>query len=190
MKINVGDKILMKKVEDLPKEIKDEDDFALNDYEKDFAGKVLTVKTILKKKPLVIEVEEDEDYQTGLSMLLSAIADFDEPSTKRCHFSEKFIEKVLNEETDNTGHSFGWALYRLKEGKKVARTGWNGKGQFVYYVPAGRYKALTDAAKSIAEDDGKVSYNHYMALRTVQGAISTWVPSVTDCLAEDWVEVE
>lgn len=85
---------------------------------------------------------------------------------------------------------FGEALKALKAGKKVARKGWNGKGQFVYYVPAGRYDALTDAAKSIAASDGKVTYNHYMALKTAQGAISTWVPSVTDCLAEDWEVVE
>ena len=86
--------------------------------------------------------------------------------------------------------NFGEALEALKKGKKVARKGWNGKGQFVYYVPADRYVAKTEAAKEIAAEDGKVSYRAYLALRTAQGDIATWVPSISDCLAEDWHIVE
>ena len=29
-------------------------------------------------------------------------------------------------------------------------------------------------------------YNAYMAIKNVDGAVSTWVPSVNDCLATDW----
>ena len=86
--------------------------------------------------------------------------------------------------------NFSKALEALKEGKKVARKGWNGKGQFVYYVPADRYVAKTEAAKKIADLDGKVNYRAYLALRTAQGDIATWVPSISDCLAEDWEIVE
>ena len=85
---------------------------------------------------------------------------------------------------------FGYALMFLKQGKKVARKGWNGKGQFVYYVPADRYVAKTEAAKSVMDKDGKVSYRAYLALKTAQGDIATWVPSISDCLAEDWEVVE
>ena len=85
---------------------------------------------------------------------------------------------------------FGEALRLLKQGKKVARKGWNGKGQFVYYIPADRYVAKTDAAKSVMDEDGKVSYRAYLALKTAQGDIATWVPSISDCLAEDWEVVE
>jgi hypothetical protein len=82
--------------------------------------------------------------------------------------------------------NFGKALDMMKEGVKVARKGWNGKGQFVYYVPEGRYAAITDAAKSIAAEDGKVTYRPYLALKTVQGDVATWAPSISDLLAEDW----
>lgn len=85
---------------------------------------------------------------------------------------------------------FGEALRKLDEGKKVARHGWNGKGQFVYFVPADRYVAKTDAAKSVMDEDGKVNYRAYLALKTAQGDITTWVPSVSDCLAKDWFEVK
>lgn len=84
------------------------------------------------------------------------------------------------------GMTFGMAVEALKQGKKVTRRGWNGKGQFVYFVPADRYVAATQAAKSIADADGKVAYRAYFALKTAQGDIATWVPSISDCLAEDW----
>ena len=96
------------------------------------------------------------------------------------------IEVIETAET----FDFGEALKLLKQGKKVARKGWNGKGQFVYYVPADRYVAKTDAAKSVMDKDGKVNYRAYLALKTAQGDIATWVPSVSDCLAEDWEVVE
>ena len=82
--------------------------------------------------------------------------------------------------------NFSAALLALKDGAKVTRKGWNGKGQFVYLVPADKYPAKTKAAKSVADKDGMVAYQPYFALRTAQGTISTWVPSVNDCLAEDW----
>ena len=49
--------------------------------------------------------------------------------------------------------NFGEALEAVKEGKKIARTGWNGKGMFVYYVPAGNFKSYTEVGKSIADED-------------------------------------
>lgn len=76
------------------------------------------------------------------------------------------------------GLTFGDALDAAKQGKKVARTGWNGKGMFVYYVPANSYPAQTD-----------VAYNPYLAIKNVNGSVSTWVPSINDCLAEDWETV-
>ena len=82
--------------------------------------------------------------------------------------------------------NFGEALEEIKKGAKVSRDGWNGKGMFVFLVPAGRFSACTKAAIDIADEDGKVNYNPYFAIKNVNGTVSTWVPSVNDCLAEDW----
>lgn len=84
---------------------------------------------------------------------------------------------------------FGAALGLLKAGAKVARLGWNGKGQFAYMVPAASYPAETGAAKAHFGDGAMVPYNAYLALKTVDDRVSTWAPSVSDCLAEDWVVV-
>ena len=85
---------------------------------------------------------------------------------------------------------FGMAVAALKLGKRVARAGWNGKGMFVYLVPANSYPAQTGAAKAHFGDGAMVPYNAYMAIKNVNETVSTWVPSVNDCLAEDWQIVE
>lgn len=85
---------------------------------------------------------------------------------------------------------FGQALELLRRGHAIARTGWNGKGMFVYLVPANRYPAATDAAKSHFGADSMVPYNAYMALVGADGRVSTWAPSGSDALAEDWVIVK
>lgn len=81
--------------------------------------------------------------------------------------------------------NFGKTIEALKEGKKVARTGWNGKDMFLYYIPGNMYPAVTKIAKETFGDS--VPYAPYIAMKTAQGNVSTWVPSISDCLAEDWV---
>ena len=86
--------------------------------------------------------------------------------------------------------NFGKALEQVKQGKKIAREGWNGKGMFVYYVPSNKYKSCTSIGNSIADKEGNVSYEPYLAIKNVKGTVSTWVPSINDVLAEDWCTVE
>lgn len=89
--------------------------------------------------------------------------------------------------------TFGDALELLKRGEKLARKNWNGKGMFVYLVPAAKYPASRNKSGTMiehADSDGLVSYNPYMAIKNVDGTVSTWVPSVNDCLAVDWHAVE
>lgn len=85
---------------------------------------------------------------------------------------------------------FSIALPLLKKGNKLARTGWNGKGMFIYYIPADAYPPRTEIAKSFCNSDGLVPYNAYLAIKNVDGAVSTWVPSINDVLADDWIIVE
>jgi hypothetical protein len=82
------------------------------------------------------------------------------------------------------GLTFGLAVEALKKGLKVDRFGWNGRGMFIYYVPANKYPAVTDIAKE--EFGDLVPYNAYLAIRNVNGTVSTWVPSINDVLADDW----
>lgn len=79
---------------------------------------------------------------------------------------------------------FGQAIEALKEGKKVCRKGWNGKGMYLYHVPANDYPTVTEVAKK--EFGESVPYGAYIAMKTAQGYVTPWLASQTDILAEDW----
>lgn len=82
--------------------------------------------------------------------------------------------------------NFGEAIEALKSGKKVCRKGWNGKGMFLYLVSAGSYPVKMDAAKSIADENGNVSYGPYVALKAANGIVYPWNASQADMLSNDW----
>lgn len=80
---------------------------------------------------------------------------------------------------------FSEALELVQSGKRIARDGWNGRGMFLYYVPAGSYAPSTDIARAYFEGNN-VPYQPYIAFKTVDETVVPWVPSQTDILARDW----
>ena len=90
------------------------------------------------------------------------------------------------------GMSFGLAIEAIKKGYKVARKGWNGKGMFIYYVPANKYPMSNNLLKTMAGryEDDLVPYQAYIAFKTVDDTVVPWVASQTDILAEDWEVAE
>lgn len=84
---------------------------------------------------------------------------------------------------------FGAALHRLRNGYRVARSGWNGKGMFIYLVPAGNYFPTTSVAKSYFGGQ-LVPYKPYIAMKTVDEDVVPWLASQTDLLAEDYFVVD
>lgn len=87
---------------------------------------------------------------------------------------------------------FGTAVEALKQGARVARAGWNGKGMFLYYVPENKYPASRNehgTMVGVFEDD-MVPYGAYIAMKTAQNNVVPWLASQTDVLAEDWQIVE
>ena len=95
-------------------------------------------------------------------------------------------EQFENAYRETSGLTFSLALEALKKGEKVAREGWNGKGMFVYMVSAASYPAQTGVAKAYFGENSMVPYSAYLAIKNVNETVSTWVPSINDCLAEDW----
>ena len=80
---------------------------------------------------------------------------------------------------------FGKAKDLAKQGKRIARKGWNGANMFAYYVGAAAYPAKMDAIKGVFEND-MVPYRPYFALKTAQNDVAVWSPSTSDALADDW----
>lgn len=70
--------------------------------------------------------------------------------------------------------NFGEALDALKDGKKVARKGWNGPNQWL--------------AMQRPDENSKMTLP-YIYISTVTGDLVPWLASQTDLLADDWTIV-
>jgi Protein of unknown function (DUF2829). len=102
--------------------------------------------------------------------------------------------------------NFAYALQALKDGQRVARTGWNGKGMFVFMqVPSEIKKEIVPKMQSLPQsvkDEfekrfndpnqqiDSIYYNNQFAIVSASNMITGWSPSVTDTLAEDWTVLE
>lgn len=89
--------------------------------------------------------------------------------------------------------NFGQAIEALKEGKKVARNGWNGKGMYLYLVKGQEiYRSNLQAeAYEHAPMEDRVRINSHIDMKAADGSIVIgWLASQTDMLAEDWVIIE
>ena len=86
--------------------------------------------------------------------------------------------------------NFDSALQALKNGQKVAREGWNGKGMFLFLVPGSVFKVNRAPLLGIYPEGTEINYRPHIDMKTVDGEIVPWVASQTDVLAEDWCVVE
>ncbi len=67
---------------------------------------------------------------------------------------------------------FGKALQYLRDGGRVYRSGWNGKGMWVEMQVPDAHSKMTLP---------------YIYMRTAQGDLVPWLASQTDILALDWM---
>jgi hypothetical protein len=71
--------------------------------------------------------------------------------------------------------NFSQALDLLKDGRKLSRMGWNGKGMWLsLQVPDAKSKMTLP----------------YIYMRTVNWHLVPWIASQADLLADDWCVVE
>lgn len=91
--------------------------------------------------------------------------------------------------------NFGQALELLKQGKKVARARWNGKGMWLQLVN-GRSVQIHGMGFGPLNE-----YDHgwrdrvpellsWIGMKTADNKFVPWLASQTDMLAEDWVIAE
>ena len=114
----------------------------------------------------------------------------------------KEIDKVIKEERKKNMEklvTFGEAIKALKEGKCIARNGWNGKGMHVYLNKGNVAKDLECNSDDTEIDGisidlfekgdiGTITRLPNLNMKTATGSIVTgWLASQTDILAEDWI---
>lgn len=93
-------------------------------------------------------------------------------------------------EGDGQALTFGDAIHLLKQGKKLARSGWNGKGMFVFLVPGSTFNVNRLPLLGIYQEGTEINYHAHIDMRTATGEIVPWLASQTDMLAEDWTVIE
>ncbi|MBQ4123566.1 DUF2829 domain-containing protein [bacterium] len=82
---------------------------------------------------------------------------------------------------------FGKAIQLLKEGKRVQRSGWNGKNQYIELATNISYK---NANGEIINAEHEAIGNKAIAFVGTSGVQLGWLASQADMLAEDWKIVE
>lgn len=82
----------------------------------------------------------------------------------------------------NGSFSFGDAVELLKTGKRVARSGWNGKGMWLSYLDPYHNNQFSITEKNGAEG----TFSPYIGMKTADNKYIPWLASQTDMLAEDW----
>lgn len=81
-------------------------------------------------------------------------------------------------------YSFGMAIDLMKEGYKMQREGWNGKGQYIELASNISYK---NANGEIINCNHDAIGNKAIAFVGTSGVQMGWLASQADMLAEDWI---
>jgi hypothetical protein len=95
---------------------------------------------------------------------------------------------------------FDYAILALKNGKCVARKGWNGKGMFIFMRPGDilsvemiveKVKSLPQSVKDYYKGNNHkgnpITFTPYLCMKAADDTIvNGWLASQTDMLAEDW----
>lgn len=91
---------------------------------------------------------------------------------------------------------FGEALRALKDGKRVARQGWNGKGMWLVLVPGTPEATLREGTpyrNALGMEQCEILPHIDMWTVNSSGRramLCGWLASQTDMLSEDWTIVE
>ena len=90
--------------------------------------------------------------------------------------------------------TFSEALEAAKNGSKIAREGWNGKGMWVAFTPGSEVadvNARSGACKLLADEGHEtIKINGHLDMKTADDSIIIgWHATQTDMFAEDWAVV-
>ncbi len=84
---------------------------------------------------------------------------------------------------------FSAALRVLKNGSPIRRAGWNGKGMFLFIMPAHLDPIREGMPLSVrvpALKPHQMTWGPYIVMKTADENLVPWLAPQTDILAEDW----
>ena len=170
------------------------DDFILETWTTTMGDKTTVVRAMLRNGFEIVESSacvsaENYDETMGRAICMEKIKD-------KVWFLLGFLlqtavhgVKKTETEADRPayGMTFGVAIEAAKKGKRIARKGWNGKGQYVELAKAISYESPTGAVVNAEHD---AIGNQALAFVGTSGVQMGWLASQADMLAEDWEIVE
>lgn len=170
------------------------DDFILETWTTTLGDKTTVVRAMLRNGFEIVESSacvsaENYDETMGRAICMEKIKD-------KVWFLLGFLlqtavhgVKKTETEADRPayGMTFGVAIEAAKKGKRIARKGWNGKGQYVELAKAISYKSPTGAVVNAEHD---AIGNQALAFVGTSGVQMGWLASQADMLADDWEIVE
>ena len=85
---------------------------------------------------------------------------------------------------------FSDALREIKSGRRLARSGWNAPGQWVYLVDGSEFAVDRPPLLGFFEKGTKIRYDDHVNLRNACGACVPWQPTQGDMLGTDWLVLD
>lgn len=82
--------------------------------------------------------------------------------------------------------NFSQALEIIKTGKLLKRSGWNGKNQYVYFVPKSQFIVNRFPLNTILKEGTEVNYRSHIDMKYQDNSFGVWAPTMSDILADDW----
>ena len=170
------------------------DDFILETWTTTLGDKTTVVRAMLRNGFEIVESSacvsaENYDETMGHAICMKKIKD-------KVWFLLGFllqtaVHGVKRTETEADrpayGMTFGMAIEAAKKGKRIARKGWNGKGQYVELAKDISYKSPTGA---VVNAEHNAIGNQALAFVGTSGVQMGWLASQADMLADDWETVE
>ena len=170
------------------------DDFILKTWTQTMGDKTTVVRALLRNGFEIVESSacvsaENYDEKLGREICLGKIKD-------KVWFLLGFLlqtavhgVKKAKTEAGRPAYAmtFSMAIEAAKKGKRIARKGWNGKGQYVELAKAISYKSPTGAVVNAEHD---AIGNQALAFVGTSGVQMGWLASQADMLADDWEVVE
>ena len=170
------------------------DDFILETWTQTMGDKTTVVRAMLRNGFEIMESSacvsaENYDEKLGREICLGKIKD-------KVWFLLGFLlqtavhgVKKAKTEAGRPAYAmtFGMAIEAAKKGKRIARKGWNGKGQYVELAKAISNKSPTGAEVNAEHDANE---NQALAFVGTSGVQMGWLASQADMLADDWEIVE
>ena len=153
---------------------------------------------VVSEDLVVIPKKDYDKAQEILSEMRKGPPPGDEtPASVAClTFADRLDKALSGDDADSPvdGMTFGRAIEAMKQGKKVARKGWNGKGMYLWLLPA------TDVKKewcrdprlieAMGERDVLPCLGSIRMFTATKEVLTGWLASQTDMLSEDWCIVE